>query len=152
MVVEKQEPTIPENAANSTCLGPEVVEQHGGQVALPKAGQDDHDELALVLNALSKPADMRVSCYAHTAAASMAEFGFCIAATLSGDCACWDVICFLPSSPPASSQQEIVVRPWLLTQQQVVKTGHGTPSDSLSPCIAHAVTCFWPSEVVQLFR
>ncbi len=42
---------------NRTCLGPEVVEQHGGQVALPKAGQDDHDELALVLDALGKPAD-----------------------------------------------------------------------------------------------
>ncbi len=49
---------------NRTCLGPEVVEQHGGQVALSKAGQDDHNELPLVLNALSKPADTQVSCYA----------------------------------------------------------------------------------------
>ncbi len=56
---------------NTTCLGPEVVEQHGRQVALPKAGQDDHDELALVLNALSKPADTQVSRYAQTCAALM---------------------------------------------------------------------------------
>ena len=81
-----------------TCLGPEVVEQHGGQVALPKAGQDDHNELALVLDALSKPADKQVSRYAQTAAASMTEFGFCIAATLSGECACCTTTPFLPSS------------------------------------------------------
>jgi len=56
---------------NTTCLGPKVVEQHGGQVALSKAGQDDHNELALVLNALSKPADTQVSRYAQTATSSM---------------------------------------------------------------------------------
>lgn len=30
----------------------QVVEQDSGQVALPKAGQNDHDELALVLHPL----------------------------------------------------------------------------------------------------
>ena len=87
---------------NTTCLGPKVVEQHGGQVALPKAGQDDYNELALVLNALSKPADMQVSRYAQTAAASMT--GLCIAATLMGHCACWVATLLVPSSPSPSSK------------------------------------------------